>query len=83
MTSLDEFLAFMPKEKKETENKNSGLCLRYSPTHKKWVIAYGVARSKSAKRWATESPSAGYGNTPIEACLNMVEKIKNWERNHG
>lgn len=78
--SIDEYLEVIPKQKLEDTGGFSGLCLRYSPSREKWIIAYGVARSKKGIKKIEESYNIGYGDTPIKAIENLIEKIKKYNK---
>lgn len=76
--NIDEYLEVIPKQKPEDNGGFSGLCLRYSPSREKWVIGYGVMRSKKGFEKIENSFNIGYGDSPKEAIENLVKKIKDY-----
>lgn len=72
---IEEFLELFPTSIKETEKDRAGFCLRFSVSHNKWLVGYGLGRLKKYER---NKDQIGSGDTIREALENMVGKIKDY-----
>lgn len=76
--NIEQFLEFFPKEIQETKNQLAGFSMRYSTSRKKWLVGYGMSRTK---RYEHNKNQMGCGDTLQEAIEDLVEKIKQYDFN--